>query len=117
MKKDECLFCKIIAGEIPSNKVYEDDTVLAFEDVNPMMPSHTLIVPKDHYTNLNDDIPEDLLGHLFACVRKVAREKGVSESGYRIVVNNGEDAQQVVKHVHVHVLGGAVMNSGDPSIQ
>ena len=115
MRNDDCLFCKIIAGEIPSTKVYEDDDVLAFEDVNPQMPSHTLIVPKNHYVNLNDEIPEAELGHLFGAVRKVAEAKGIAEGGYRVIVNNGEDAQQVVKHVHVHVLGGAPMNSGDPS--
>ena len=115
MRKDDCLFCKIVAGEIPSTKVLEDDDVLAFEDVNPQMPSHTLIVPKNHYDNLADDIPEAELGKLFATVRKVAQAKGIEESGFRVIVNNGPDAQQVVRHVHVHVLGGAPMNSGDPS--
>ena len=115
MRKEDCLFCKIVAGEIPSTKVYEDDDVLAFEDVNPMMPSHTLIVPKNHYDNLAEEIPADELGKLFSTVKKVAEAKGIEESGFRIVVNNGDDAQQVVRHVHVHVLGGAPMNSGDPS--
>ena len=115
MKKDDCLFCKIVAGEIPSTKVYEDESVLAFEDVNPQMPSHTLIVPKNHYDNLAEDIPENELGKLFATVKKVADAKSISEGGFRVIVNNGPDAQQVVRHVHVHVLGGAPMNSGDPS--
>ena len=115
MRKDDCLFCKIVSGEIPCTKVYEDDGVLAFEDVNPQMPAHTLIVPKNHYDNLAEEIPNDELGQLFAAVKKVAEAKGVSESGFRIIVNNGEDAQQVIRHVHVHVLGGASMNSGDPS--
>ena len=115
MRKEDCLFCKIVAGEIPCTKVYEDDGVLAFEDINPQMPCHTIIVPKDHYDNLAEDIPEQVLGRLFAAVKKVAKAKGIAESGFRIVVNNGEDAQQVVRHIHVHVLGGAPMNSGDPS--
>lgn len=115
MKDADCLFCKIVAGEIPSTKVYEDDRVLAFEDVNPQMPAHTLIVPKNHYVNLNDEIPADDLAAVFGAVREVAKIKGIDQSGYRILSNNGEDAQQVVKHLHVHVLGGAPMNSGDPS--
>ena len=115
MKKDDCLFCKIAAGEIPSTKVYEDDNVLAFEDVNPQMPSHTLIIPKEHYDNLADDVPAEILANVFGAVREVARAKGIDESGFRVLANNGPDAQQVVKHLHVHVLGGAPMNSGDPS--
>lgn len=115
MRKDDCLFCKIVAGEIPSTKVYEDDHVLAFDDVNPQMPVHALIVPKDHYDNLAQDVPADVLAQVFGAVRKVAQAKGVDESGFRILANSGDDAQQVVRHLHVHVLGGAPMNSGDPS--
>lgn len=115
MKKDDCLFCKIVAGEIPSNKVYEDEHVLAFEDVNPMMPVHTLIVPKNHYDNIADNIPADELGNLFAAVSKVAELKGITESGFRTIVNTNDDACQSVHHIHVHVLGGAPMNDGDPS--
>ena len=106
MRKEDCLFCKIVAGEIPSAKVYEDDRVLAFEDVNPQMPVHTLIVPKNHYDNM---------GYLFNTVKKIAELKGIAESGYRVIVNTNDDAQQSVHHIHVHVLGGAPMNSGDPS--
>ncbi len=115
MRKDDCLFCKIVAGEIPSNVVYEDDSVLAFEDVNPQMPVHTLIVPKNHYDNIADGIPADEMGALFGAVGTVAKIKGVDESGFRVIVNTGDDAQQTVHHIHVHVLGGAPMNSGDPS--
>ena len=115
MRKDDCLFCKIVAGEIPSTKVYEDERVLAFEDVSPMMPVHTLIVPKNHYDNIGDDIPDDEMGHLFNAVSTVAELKGVAESGYRVIVNTNADACQTVHHIHVHVLGGAPMNSGDPS--
>ena len=115
MRKDDCLFCKIVAGEIPSTKVYEDERVLAFEDVSPMMPVHTLIVPKNHYDNIGDGIPDDEMGHLFNAVSTVAELKGVAESGYRVIVNTNDDACQTVHHIHVHVLGGAPMNSGDPS--
>lgn len=116
MKKDDCLFCKIVAGEIPSTKVYEDERVLAFEDVNPQMPVHTLIVPKGHYCNIGDGIPDDEMGYLFNTVKKVADLKGIAESGYRVIVNTGDDAQQTVHHIHVHVLGGAKMNSGSPAL-
>ena len=115
MRKEDCLFCKIVAGEIPSAKVYEDDRVLAFEDVNPQMPVHTLIVPKNHYDNIGDGIPDDEMGYLFNTVKKIAELKGIAESGYRVIVNTNDDAQQSVHHIHVHVLGGAPMNSGDPS--
>lgn len=112
---EDCIFCKIAAGEIPSTKVYEDDQVLAFEDLNPMMPVHTLIVPKEHHANIGDDIPDALMGHLFNTVKKVAEIKGIAESGYRVIVNTGDDACQTVHHVHVHVLGGAPMNDGSPT--
>ena len=105
MRKEDCLFCKIVAGEIPSAKVY----------VNPQMPVHTLIVPKNHYDNIGDGIPDDEMGYLFNTVKKVAELKGIAESGYRVIVNTNDDAQQSVHHIHVHVLGGAPMNSGDPS--
>ncbi|NLA81001.1 MAG: histidine triad nucleotide-binding protein [Chloroflexi bacterium] len=113
--KEDCLFCKIIAGEIPAKKVLEDERVLAFEDVNPQMPVHTLIVPKNHYDNIGDNIPDEELGYVFNAVRKVAELKGISESGYRVTVNTNDDAQQTVHHLHVHVLGGAPMNSGNPA--
>lgn len=115
MKKDDCIFCKIAAGEIPSTKVYEDDRVLAFEDLNPQMPVHTLIIPKNHYDNIADNIPDDEMGYLFNTVRKVAEIKGIREDGFRTVVNTGDHARQTVHHIHVHVLGGALMNDGNPS--
>ena len=114
MAHEDCLFCKIIAGKIPSKKVYENDDVFAFDDISPMMPVHTLVVPKVHYDNLSDDVPEEVLGKVFAAVAEVARIKGVDESGYRIASNCGPDAQQSVQHLHVHVLGGAQMNDGNP---
>lgn len=115
MLDDDCVFCKIIKGEIPSTKVYEDEAVLAFDDVNPQMPVHTLIVPKNHYANLSDDIPEAELGHLFAQVKRVAKLKGVDGTGYRTIVNTGDDARQEVHHLHIHVMGGGRMVDGSPA--
>lgn len=112
--KDDCLFCKIVSGEVPSTKVYEDDQVLAFEDVSPMMPVHVLIVPKDHYDNIADGLPDQLMGHLFNTVRTVADQKGILESGFRVIANTNDDACQTVHHLHVHVLGGEPMNDGSP---
>lgn len=112
--KHDCLFCKIVAGEVPCTKVYEDDEVLAFEDVSPQMPVHTLVVPKDHYDSLADAMPDDALGHLMNAAAKVAGLKGVSESGWRTIINTGDDACQTVHHIHVHVLGGEPMNDGSP---
>lgn len=113
---EDCIFCKIAAGEIPSTKVYEDDLVYAFEDLNPMMPVHVLIVPKEHHANIGDDIPDALMGRLFNTVRKVAEIKGIAGGGYRVIVNTGDDACQSVHHVHVHVLGGGQMNDGSPAL-
>lgn len=112
--KEDCLFCKIVAGEVPSTKVYEDDRVLAFEDVSPQMPVHVLVVPKDHYDSISDGLPDDLMGHLFNAVGKVAEATGVRESGFRTIANTGDDACQTVHHLHVHVLGGEPMNDGSP---
>lgn len=111
----ECIFCKIAAGEIPCSKVYEDERVLAFDDISPLMPVHTLIIPKEHYANVADGVPEELLGHLFATVGEVARIKGVTESGFRLMVNTGSDACQSVDHLHVHVLAGGKMTEESPA--
>lgn len=116
MHKEDCLFCKIIAGDIPSTKVFEDDDILAFEDVNPQMPVHTLIVPKNHYDNIADNVPDEELGKLFNTVKKVAEIKGIFESGFRVIVNTNDDACQTVHHLHVHVLGGGQMNDGSPAL-
>ena len=108
MKDENCIFCKIGAGEIPTNKGYENEHVIAFDDMEPLMPVHTLIIPKDHYANIGDNVPEETLGHVFAAVRKVADIKGLT-NGYRLMVNTGEDASQSVQHFHVHMLGGGWM--------
>ncbi len=107
----DCLFCKIIAGEIPSTKVYEDDEVLAFEDVNPQAPVHVLVVPKKHIPTLNDMSPDDnvLLGQMFQAAARIARERETHETGYRTVFNVNAGAGQTVFHIHLHVLGGRPM--------
>ena len=105
---DQCIFCKIISGEIPSAKVYEDERVCAFNDVSPEAPVHVLIVPKEHIESANDidDKNASLVADIFLTAKKIAKEKGISDKGYRIVNNCGEDGGQSVKHLHFHLLGG-----------
>ena len=102
-----CLFCKIIAGDIPSNKVYEDDTVYAFRDIAPQAPTHVLVVPKTHIDSCNGITPENsaVVAHIFEVIPRIAAAEGL-ESGYRVVSNCGEDAGQTVQHLHFHILGG-----------
>lgn len=116
MHKDDCLFCKIAKGDIPCTKVYEDDMVLAFEDISPMMPVHTLIIPKNHYDNIADNVPAEELAAVFGAVQKVAEAKGIVEGGFRTLANTNDHSCQSVHHLHVHVLGGAQMNDGNPSL-
>lgn len=108
----DCIFCRIASGDIPAALVYEDDTVVAFDDVSPQAPVHTLIIPRVHYVHLGDDVPDTVLAALFAAVPRVAEAKGLADSGYRVIVNSGRDAAQTVQHLHVHVLGGAPMAHG-----
>ncbi|MCL2504266.1 MAG: ASKHA domain-containing protein [Coriobacteriia bacterium] len=109
---EDCVFCKMVAGEIPVTPVYEDDTVLAFDDIAPQAPVHTLVVPKQHVANLAEGEQAGVLGGLFSAATKVAEMKGVAESGYRTIVNSGEDARQTVQHLHVHIMGGSLMDHG-----
>lgn len=109
---EECIFCKIVAGEIPAARVYEDDEVVAFDDLSPQAPVHTLIIPKRHYSNMGDDVPDEVMGRVFGVVPEIARIKGVDVSGYRVIVNSGPDANQTVGHLHVHVMGGRHMSHG-----
>ena len=104
----DCLFCKIAAGEIPSRKAYEDDTVLAFYDIDPKAPVHVLVIPKKHIESVNTLTRADdaLLGHMFEVARQLAAELGVAENGYRMVTNIGADGGQSVPHLHLHLLGG-----------
>ncbi len=104
----ECIFCKIINKEIPSQVVFEDEQVLAFKDINPVAPVHLLVIPKKHRESLNDiDVADEaLLGHILVVAKKLAQESGIADSGYRVVNNCGDDGGQVVKHLHFHVIGG-----------
>lgn len=103
----DCIFCKIAAGEIPSNKVYEDDRIIAIHDINPMAPVHVLLIPKEHISSANAVTEEncDIIGHLFSKIPAVAKELGL-ENGYRVITNCGEDGCQSVMHIHFHLLGG-----------
>ena len=109
MSRDStCIFCKIIEKKIPSKIVYEDDYVLAFEDVNPQAPVHTLIVPTKHIHDIHSitEKDKDLIGHLFFIANKIAEDKGIVDRGYRLVINNGVGAGQTVFHLHIHILSG-----------
>ena len=106
----DCLFCKIAAGEIGGPFIYEDEQVVAFDDISPQAPVHTLIIPKAHCASLNDDPDPALLGHILRVAHEIARIKGIDQSGYRVVQNNGADAGQTVFHLHFHVLGGKSLN-------
>ncbi len=103
-----CIFCKIIAGEIPAEKLYEDDNVLAFRDIQAQAPLHALIIPKQHIATINDLQPDDaeLIGQMFLAAKQIAKAEGYAESGYRTVMNCGEAAGQTVFHLHLHVLAG-----------
>lgn len=104
----DCIFCKIVKGEIPSKKVYEDDRVVAFHDINPIAPVHVLVIPKKHIPSVLDIQEEDreLISHLHLCLQKVAKEMQVDQSGFRVVTNTGKHGQQTVFHLHYHVIGG-----------
>ena len=105
---EDCIFCKIIAGEIPSNKAYEDDTVLAFHDIEPMAPVHVLIIPKKHVKSIMELEREDgaLVAHMFEVAKKLASDLNIAEHGFRLTINTGEDGGQAVKHLHMHLMGG-----------
>ena len=104
---ENCLFCKIIAGDIPSTKVYEDETVLAFRDINPLAPVHVLVVPKLHVKDTDGITAENsgVIAHIFEVIPQIAAAEGL-ETGYRVVSNCGDDAGQTVHHLHFHILGG-----------
>jgi histidine triad (HIT) family protein len=107
----DCVFCKIIAGEIPSTNVYKDDHATAFRDINPAAPTHILIVPNKHIDSVNDLSANDekLIGHLFLVAKDLAKKEGIAESGYRLVMNTNQDGGQTVFHIHLHLLGGRPM--------
>ena len=101
----DCIFCKIANGEIPSNKVYEDDKMVAFNDLAPAAPVHVLLVPKAHAKDVTEADPE-LVGYMLSKVKEIAASLGVDEKGFRLVINTGDDGGQTVKHLHIHLLGG-----------
>ncbi len=108
----DCLFCKIIAGDIPSAKVYEDETVLAFRDIAPQAPTHILVIPKTHIPSVDGITAENagLVAHIFTLIPAIVKAEGL-EGGYRVVSNCGADAGQTVHHLHFHILGGKVLNT------
>lgn len=108
----DCIFCKIVAGEIPSTKVYEDDKILVFKDINPCAPVHNVIIPKEHVLSCADDITEenvDIIAYIFTKIPHIAKVSGLEE-GYRIVNNCGENGAQTVKHIHFHLIGGTKLS-------
>ncbi len=109
----ECTFCKIISGEIESNILYQDEQVIVFRDISPQAPVHLLVASKEHFESIADLTDDDapLMGHMLAVATRLAREKGIHERGYRLVINTGPNGGQVVPHLHLHLLGGRQMGS------
>jgi histidine triad (HIT) family protein len=108
----ECLFCRLVKGDIPSDIIYENDDVIAFRDQNPQAPTHVLVIPRKHISTVNDLTAEDknVVGEMLLAGKAVAAQDGIAEDGYRLILNCNEGAGQTVFHIHLHVLGGRVMN-------
>ncbi|HIB26392.1 MAG TPA: histidine triad nucleotide-binding protein [Candidatus Marinimicrobia bacterium] len=108
---NECLFCKMVSGDIPCEKVYENELILSFRDIDPKAPTHILIIPKKHIETLNEinENDQDLLGELLLMAKKIAKDEGIDASGYRTVFNCNADGGQTVFHIHMHLLGGRLM--------
>lgn len=108
MNEEICIFCKVVDKSVPVAVVYEDDDIVAFKDIKPVSPHHMLIVPKKHFSSLNDFGPQDveILGKLLLLAKKLAKDLGIDEQGYRTVINTGNDGGQTVHHLHMHLLGG-----------
>ena len=104
----DCIFCQIVAAKVPSEILYQDEEIIAFRDINPQAPTHLLIIPKKHILSLAhlSEAESPLIGHMVNIANRLAKEKGMSERGYRLVVNCGEEAGQIVDHLHLHLLGG-----------
>lgn len=114
---ENCIFCKIINGEIPSTKVYEDDKVIAFNDINPVAPVHMLVIPKKHYESIID-IPDeemDIVSHMHKVIKTLSQQNGFDKTGFRIINNCGDDGCQEVKHIHFHILAGKKLNQFLPN--
>ena len=105
---EDCIFCRIIKGEIPSTKVYEDDKMIAINDVAPAAPVHVLLLPKEHTANITTAAPE-LVAYMLSKVKLIAEKTGIAEKGFRVVINTGDDGCQTVKHLHIHIIGGIVL--------
>lgn len=107
----DCIFCKIINGEIPSKIVYQDEKCLAFNDINPQAPTHLLVIPREHFASLDaaEEKHEAVIGYLMRKCSDIAHQVGIGESGFRVIINTGPDSQQSVFHLHVHLLGGRPM--------
>jgi histidine triad (HIT) family protein len=111
MSHSNCLFCKILAGDIPADIVYESETAIAFRDINPQAPTHVLIIPRKHIATINEIAEEDeaIVGSLYSAAREIATAEGIAEEGYRAVMNCNEGAGQTVFHIHLHLLGGRTL--------
>ena len=111
MSADNCLFCRIVAGDIPADVIYENDLVVGFRDINPKAPTHVLVIPQKHISTINDIADDDatLLGSMYVAARDIAAQEGLAAAGYRTVMNCGEAAGQSVFHIHLHVMGGRIM--------
>jgi histidine triad (HIT) family protein len=111
MSSDNCLFCKILDGEIPAELIYESETAVAFRDINPQAPTHALVIPRKHISTINDIEQDDqaIIGSLYTAAREIAATDGIADDGYRAVMNCNEGAGQSVFHIHLHVLGGRQM--------
>lgn len=107
----DCIFCKIVAGEMSSDRLYQDESVTAFRDINPVAPTHVLIVPNKHIASNNEVADEDeaLVGHMFTTARDLAAREGIAGDGYRLIMNTGPHGGQVVHHLHLHLIGGQKM--------
>lgn len=110
---DDCIFCRIVAGEVSSDILYQDDEIIAFRDINPAAPTHVLVVPRKHIESLAVMADEEtpLIGRMAAVANRLARQEGVSQSGYRLIISSGREGGQVVPHLHMHLLGGRNLSS------
>lgn len=108
---NNCIFCKIISGEAPSETLYQDETVTVFRDIHPVAPVHLLVVPNKHIESMNELMMEDemLAGHMLIVARQLAKQEGIADSGYRLIINTGYDGGQVIYHLHLHLIGGRHM--------
>lgn len=109
----DCIFCRIVAGKVPSQVIYQDEEIFAFRDINPMAPTHVLVIPKKHIDSLADVADEEtpLIGRMVKIANRIAREEDVVESGYRLIISSGKDGGQIVPHLHMHLLGGRNLSS------